>query len=200
MKVLLATNNKGKLERYRKLLAGTDIELLIPADLGIDVIDVEETGKTLAENAILKASAYLGKVDFPILANDTGFYVEGDGFIAAPKRFALGGKQEKELSQEEIAEYMMEFWKAIAEKHGGEVDAAFPETFALVYPDGTVRTEESRREILLTNREFGPVHLTLPIRSLYISKDTRKPALTHTPEEEEQELLPVRTALLSLLS
>lgn len=199
MKVLVATNNAGKVERYRKLLRDTDIELVTPKDLGIETIDVEENGKTLAENAELKARAYFGKTDLPILANDTGFYVEGEGLVEAPKRTALGERSEKEMTEEEIARALLEFWKGIARKYGGEVDAAWPEVFVLVLPDGSSRTVESRREILLTDKDFGPLHLTMPLRPLYISKMTGKPAIQHTLAEEDYELTPVRDALVSLL-
>ncbi len=199
MKVLVATNNTGKVERYRKLLRGTDIELFTPSELGIEAVEVEETGETLAENALLKARAYLGKTDLPILANDTGVWVEGEGMVTAPKRMALGNRDERGLSQEEIALALKDFWKGIAVKHGGSVDAAWPETFVLVLPDGTERLAESRREITLTDTEFGPLHLTMPLRPLYLSKTTGKPAIQHTVEEEDAELAPVREALLSLL-
>jgi XTP/dITP diphosphohydrolase len=198
-KILVATNNAGKVERYRKLLRDTDIELVTPRELGIEPEDVEENGKTLAENAELKARAYFGKTHLPILANDTGFYVEGEGLVEAPKRLALGDRSEKEMNQQEIAEALLMFWKGIATKYGGEVDAAWPEAFVLVYPDGTSRMVESRREVLLTDKEFGPLHLTMPLRPLYISKMTGKPAIQHTLEEEDYELTPVRDALVSLL-
>lgn len=68
MKILLATNNRAKVERFKRLIKNIDpnIELFSPADLGIETINTEETGATLAENARLKAKAYLGKVDMPI--------------------------------------------------------------------------------------------------------------------------------------
>lgn len=199
MKVLVATNNKGKVERYRQLLAGTDIELFTPAELGIESVEVEENGETLAENAELKARAYLGKTELPILANDTGIWVEGEGMINTPRRTALAGLDEEKLTQEEIAEIMMEFWKSIARKYGGEVAAAWPETFAVAMSDGSVRFAESRREIILTDQQHGPVNLHMPLRPLYRSKMTGKPVLEQTPEEEAAELAPVRDALISLL-
>lgn len=199
MKVLVATNNKAKIERYRMLLRGTQFELFTPDELGIEAIDVEETGATLAENALLKARAYRGKTELPILANDTGVWVEGEGMVTAPKRIALGGKEEKDMTKEEIAAAMLAFWKGIAAKHGGSAEAAFPEAFALILPDGTERTKDSRREITLTDTEFGTPHIQFPLRSLYISKITGKPAVTHMQEEDDAELAPVREALLSLL-
>ena len=202
MKVFLATNNEGKIERFKWLFqhVGKDVEVLAPKDLNIDVIDVVENGKSLKENAMLKAKAYLGKVDMPIIANDTGFYVEGDGFVDAPKRKALGEIDEKILTKEEVSRKILEFWKGVATKHGGKVDAAWIETFVAVYPGGMEKDAESRREIILTDQEFGKAHPQMPVRALYYSKATNKPAILQTEEEELVEMKPVIEALSEILT
>ncbi|MFH1048855.1 MAG: non-canonical purine NTP pyrophosphatase [Patescibacteria group bacterium] len=201
MKIFLATNNGGKIERFKNLLKQVDKDLKVftQADLNIEAIDVIENGKTLVENAKLKAMAYLGKVDMPILANDTGFYVKGDGFVDAPKRKALGEANENTLSKEEISKKLLNFWKEVATRHGGKVDAAWVEAFAVVYPNGETKEAESRREILLTNQEFGIPHMQMPVRALYYSKITNKPAIQHTQEEEILEMNPVIDALIKVL-
>ena len=56
-KLLLATNNKGKLRELRAILADLPFELVIPADIGLD-LDVSEDGTTYAENATKKALAF----------------------------------------------------------------------------------------------------------------------------------------------
>lgn len=200
-KVLLATNNHGKIERFRKLVAqaGLEVELLTPAELGIKEIDVIEDRETLVGNASKKAEAYLGQVDFPILANDTGFWIETEGFVDAPKRMALQGKEEKSLSKEQVAEKLLSFWKGKAAANGGKVDAAWVEEFVLLSPDGSVKNASSRREIILTDTEFGEPHIQMPVRALYISKTTNKPSIQHTEEEEWQELQPIIVALKELL-
>lgn len=201
MKILLATNNKGKLERFKKLIKYIDssIELFSPNELGINIDEVEENGKTLMDNALLKANAYLGKVDFPILSNDTGFYVEGDGFVDAPKRKALEGVNENDLPEEEISKRLLNFWKGVATRHGGKVDAAWVEAWVLLYPNGEINKVESRREIILTDQEFGTPHIHMPVRALYYSKITNKPAVLHTEEDEIIEMKPVLEALKKLL-
>lgn len=200
-KIFLATHNEGKIERFRNLLrhAGLDAETYSPADFGLHDIDPEESGKTLAENAEIKARAYFGKVDLPILANDTGFWVAGEGLVNEPKRKALGGTREKQLSKKEIAAALVEFWKGIARKHGGKVDAAWVEAFVLLSPDGKIRRAESKREVILTDQEFGTAHIQMPVRALYISKVTNKPSIQHTAQEEIMELKPITDALTKLL-
>ena len=199
-KLFLATTNQAKIERFKKLLeyAGADVEVYSSKDFGLENIEVEENGKTLAENAEIKARAYFGKVDMPILSNDTGFWVEGEGLIDTPKRHALN-KSEKELTKEEISKSILEFWKGIAKKHGGRVDAAWEEDFFLIKPDGSTKSAKSKREIILTDTEFGKGHIQMPMRALYISKTTNKPSINHTTEEEILELKPVTDALLEVI-
>lgn len=200
-KLFLATNNAGKVERFRNLIknAGLETEIYTPKDFGLERINPEENGKTLAENAEIKARAYLGKVDMPIISNDTGFYVDGEGLVDAPKRVALGDANEEHLTKEQIAESLLNFWKGIATRHGGRVDAAWVEEFVLLNPDGEKLTSESRREVILTDKEFGDAHIQMPVRALYISKTTGKPAIQHTHEEEMLEMRPVIDALIKLI-
>ena len=56
MKFVLATHNPGKLKEMADILSGLGVEVVSPAELGIDV-EVEEPGSTFAENAMLKARA-----------------------------------------------------------------------------------------------------------------------------------------------
>ena len=73
-KVLIATTNQGKLAELRGLLADMPIDMRGLADLSI-YNDVEETGKSFRENAVLKASAYALQARLPTLADDSGLEV-----------------------------------------------------------------------------------------------------------------------------
>lgn len=75
MKFVLASHNKGKLAEMQAVLAELGIEVVMPADLGIDV-DVEETGETFAENAALKAKAIMAASGLPAIADDSGLCVD----------------------------------------------------------------------------------------------------------------------------
>ncbi len=179
---------------------GLDIKVYTPKDFGLEHIEVEESGKTLAENSEIKARAYFGKVNIPILANDTGFWVRGEGLIDAPKRTALGKTAKENLTKEEIAKALLDFWKNVATKYGGRVDAAWMEVFTLLNPDGAMRISESKREVILTDHVFSESpHIQFPMRALYISKITNKPSALHTKEEEILELKPVTDALFKIL-
>lgn len=201
MEILLASNNDAKAERLSRLVAYVDprFSMSLPSKFGLTPCEVNETGATLLENAILKASAYTGMTNLPVLSNDTGFFVEGEGFVLAPKRESLQGADTTVLTKDEIASRMRAFWKSIATKHGGEVNAAWLEAFVVRYPDGQIVTAESRRDVILTNQELGPAHPEFPVRALYYSVVTGKPAALHTPEQEHQEMVPVIEALRVVL-
>ena len=75
MKIILASNNKGKLREMRELLAELGIEVLSQREAGFD-IEVEETGTTFEENSYLKASAITALSGLPAVADDSGLMVD----------------------------------------------------------------------------------------------------------------------------
>jgi XTP/dITP diphosphohydrolase len=74
MELLIATHNPGKLREYAQIFAGLDLTLRTLGEVGITV-DIEETGKTFAENARLKALGYMQMSGLPTLADDSGLEV-----------------------------------------------------------------------------------------------------------------------------
>ena len=75
-KLIIASNNNGKIKEIKDLLAHLDIEVLSLADANID-IDVEETGVTFKENAYIKAKEIYDLVKIPVLSDDSGLEVAG---------------------------------------------------------------------------------------------------------------------------
>ena len=74
MKVVLASKNKHKLVEISQITAQFGMELVLQAELGVD-IDVEETGTTFEENSLLKAEAVMKATGLPALADDSGIAV-----------------------------------------------------------------------------------------------------------------------------
>ncbi len=74
-KLLLGTGNKAKIKELKRLFASTGIHVVdLAAFNGID--EPEETGKTFAENAAIKASAYATAANCYALADDSGLEVK----------------------------------------------------------------------------------------------------------------------------
>ncbi len=78
LKVLIATNNTGKLREYAALLDGLPIDLVTLAQAGV-LTNVEETGSSMQENAIHKAVTYSSLSKLITLADDSGLEVDALG-------------------------------------------------------------------------------------------------------------------------
>ena len=74
MKIFLATKNKGKITEFQQILSKMNVELVTCKD--IDIPDVEETGSTFVENAILKARSAASFTSLPSIADDSGIEVD----------------------------------------------------------------------------------------------------------------------------
>lgn len=77
MKLVLASGNRGKLVEMRDILSDFGVELVAQGDLGID--DIEETGTTFVENALLKARHAARMSGLPALGDDSGLCVDALG-------------------------------------------------------------------------------------------------------------------------
>ncbi len=75
MKLVLATNNKDKIREIKNLLDGTGIEILTSTDFSI-FPDIQETGDTLEQNAIIKAEGIYKATGLQSLADDSGLEVD----------------------------------------------------------------------------------------------------------------------------
>ena len=75
MEILIATNNQGKIKEIEKFLADSTIRIRSLQEFP-QIDDVEETGTTFTENAVLKAKTYSLKTNLWALADDSGLEVE----------------------------------------------------------------------------------------------------------------------------
>ena len=134
-KFVLATHNPGKLKEMGAILSQFGVEVVSPKDLGITV-DVEETGATFAENAMLKAKAICAAAKLPAIADDSGLCVDalngGPGVYSA--RYGGEGLDDK-------GRYML----LLNSMRGQPTRAAhFACAIACVFPNGDELTAEGR--------------------------------------------------------
>ena len=96
MRLLIATNNRGKLREYRDILGDLPLDLVTPADVGLE-LEIAETGATYYENARMKAEAFAQASGLLTLADDSG--LEVDALDGAPgvhsHRYAQGSDGER---------------------------------------------------------------------------------------------------------
>ncbi|MFC2019488.1 XTP/dITP diphosphatase [Chloroflexota bacterium] len=96
-KLLLATNNRGKVREYKSLLGDLPYELTTLAEQGI-ASTVEEVGRSLEENARLKAVAWAAEGHLLTLADDSGLEVDALGGEPGPlsARYAGEGASDRD--------------------------------------------------------------------------------------------------------
>lgn len=153
MKLILATRNQHKIEEIKKILSENDgsahkLEILTLRDFP-NVSEVEETGKTMRENAILKAVAVYNATGIPALADDSGLEVNAlngaPGVVSA--RFAGPGCTYKDNNVK-----LLGLLKGIPEDKKG---ATFKCVVALALSQDDIRIVEGKVKGIITDQEIG---------------------------------------------
>jgi XTP/dITP diphosphohydrolase len=147
-KLLLATNNKGKVREYQSLLKGVPFELVTPAEQGINM-EVEETGSTFEENARLKALAFARVSGLLTLADDSGLAVDalkGEPGIRS-SRYAGEGATDADR-----VKFLLAKLEHIAP---GKRTAHFICVIALAFPDGQIEICSGKCDGLIISEPRG---------------------------------------------
>ncbi len=75
MDMVIATKNKGKVKEFEYFFLQKNIQIKSLLDIN-EAIEIDETGTTFEENALLKARAICGLINQPVLADDSGLEVD----------------------------------------------------------------------------------------------------------------------------
>jgi XTP/dITP diphosphohydrolase len=130
-KLLLASNNQGKIREYKSLLRGIPFALVTPAELGI-TSNVEEAGGTFEANASLKALSMARQSGLLALADDSGLEVEALGGKPGPLSHRFAGS---DASDSDRINFLLSKLKDIPV---GNRAARFRCVIAIATPDGKV--------------------------------------------------------------
>lgn len=139
MQIIAATNNKGKIEEIAAILGPLGITVIGQRDAGL-MLEVEETGTTFEENALLKAEAAVQLSGLPALSDDSGLCVDALG--GAPGVYSA--RYAGEHATDEAC--MQKLLLALRDVPMAERTAHFTSVVALVMPDGRRFTAEGRAE------------------------------------------------------
>ncbi|MGD8406215.1 MAG: RdgB/HAM1 family non-canonical purine NTP pyrophosphatase [Anaerolineales bacterium] len=139
LKLLIATNNKGKLNEIRAILKDLQIQLVSPVDIGLDQ-EVEEDGQTYAENAAKKALAFSQASGLTSLADDSGLEVDALGGKPGLHSNRFGPPIARELGRTDASRraYLLEQLAGIPRPW----TARFRATVAIVGPGRSVQLAE----------------------------------------------------------
>lgn len=138
IRLVVASGNKNKLREIAEIF--TDFEVCSQKQMGFDE-DVEETGTTFAENALIKARAASKALGEMVLADDSGLCV--DALNGAPGVFSARYCGHHG-SDEENRAMLMKNMQGVENRK-----AHFTSAIALVYPDG--------RELVAEGHTYGEI-------------------------------------------
>lgn len=142
MKVLIASHNLGKISEFKEILSTVGFDFLTLNDLA-DVEEPEEYGLTLNENSLIKAKYYYDLFKLPVIADDTGLFIDdlgGEPGIKAARYSGFGDKENREL---------------VLKKLNGKISNAHFETVLTFYDGTNVITSNGVMLGKITNKEAG---------------------------------------------
>ncbi len=127
---LIATHNMKKREELHRILSPLGISVFLDYEKGITLTDVEETGETFEENALLKARSGCKESGMPCIADDSGLMVDAlDGRPGVYSARYMG-------EETSYAEKMAHLVKELENVKDEDRTARFVSVAALVFPDG----------------------------------------------------------------
>ncbi|MBQ1372319.1 MAG: XTP/dITP diphosphatase [Oscillospiraceae bacterium] len=149
MRVVLASQNRHKLEEIQNILSKFDMELVLQSDLGVRV-DVEETGSSFEENSALKARSVVEATGLPAIADDSGLCV--DALDGAPGIYSARYGAPHCVDDRDRLEFLLKNMRTIRSE---ERTARFVCVITLAYPDGRTLTARGSCEGLITLEPQG---------------------------------------------
>ncbi len=178
-RLLLATNNPGKVREMRRLLAGEPFEVVTPADLGI-ALDVVEDGDGYAENATLKARAFAEAGQCLALADDSGIEVDALGGGPGPFSARYGGPGLDDAGRTDL------MLRELRDVPDGEREARYQAVVAVAWPDDRIERFEGTWEGSIGHEPLGengfgydPIFRTPEGRSAADLRAEEKDAVSH---------------------
>ncbi|MBR3249529.1 MAG: RdgB/HAM1 family non-canonical purine NTP pyrophosphatase [Clostridia bacterium] len=146
--IVIASNNEHKLKEFKEIL--TEYNIVTLNDISY-YDDIEETGTTFEENALIKAQTihkYLKSrgLDYIVIADDSGLCVESlNGAPGVYSARYAGGHGDNEANRSKLQQDLI----------GKERDAYFICTIVVVYTNGEHKTFEGKTFGKITEEELG---------------------------------------------
>ena len=144
-RLAVASKNPDKIKEMEEVLAS--IGLADEIVRGLDWPDVEETGETLEENALIKARAVVEATGLPAIADDTGLEVEALGGEPGVHTARFAGPH---ATYDENVARVLEVMEGVSDRM-----ARFRTVVALVFPDGVEVVAEGSVDGVITRSRRG---------------------------------------------
>ena len=178
MKVLFATKNPAKIERYSKKLEEQKIQVLTLKDIDVK-IEVEETGKNAIENAYLKAKAYYDATGIITIGIDDTLFIE-----ELPEEKQPGTNVRRVNGKELSDDEMIEYYTNLVKQHGEKLTAKW--VYGIVIYDGKEAKQYTWSKdnfyfVSIPSEKRNPGY---PLNSISIMPSNNKYFVDLTPEEK----------------
>ncbi len=148
MRVVLASNNKNKLREIKEILKPLGYDVISQADAGVE-IEVEETGVTFEENALLKAEAVYRICKEAVISDDSG--LEVDFLNKAPGVYSHRYAGENATDRDRCDKILAELGGIPKNKR----TARFVCVIQFINKDGTVKTARGECEGIIGEKIAG---------------------------------------------
>lgn len=178
MKVLFATTNPSKVQRFKEELEKRNIELISLNDLNIK-LNIDENGKNAIENAYIKAKAYYEKTKIPTIGMDDNLFIE-----ELPEERQPGTHVRRVNGKELNDEEMIEYYTNLVKEYGGRLTSKW--VYGMVFYDekGARKYTWSRNSMYLVDKVSEKRDERYPLNSISIVPEYNKYLVDLTKEEK----------------
>lgn len=181
-KLLFATSNPAKVERFSKKLLEKGIEIISLKDINEEV-EVDENGKNAVENALIKAKAYSKIIDIPVMAMDDNLYLENVPSEKQPGTYVrrVNGKR---LSDEEMIEHYISLVKEFGKD--GKLNCRWLYGMAIIFNGKEKIYTWSKEDFYMVDKPSDKRDLGYPLNSISINKKLNNYFTDITKEEKDK--------------
>lgn len=160
MKIIFGTTNERKIEDLRNIvsLLELDLEILSLNDINYNLGEIEETGKTLEENSLIKAIniynfCQRNDIDYPILADDAGLFC--NALNGEPGVYKARYADDELLLNPDLPKYQCVLKLLDKLKNCNDRRAEYRCVVTCMFPDGTFFQEYGESEGTISKKIVG---------------------------------------------
>ena len=180
MKVLFATTNPAKVNKYKQALENKGIELITIKDLEIN-LPINENGKNAIENAYIKAKTYYEATKIPTSGMDNNLFIENLPEEKQPGTYVrrINGK---ELNDDE----MIEHYTKLVKEHSKKLMAKWVYGMVVCSDKGTAEFSWSKEHFYFVDTPSENRNPGYPLDSISIIPEFNKYLVDLTEKEKNQ--------------
>ena len=179
MKILFATTNQAKVNKYAIPLKEKGIELLTIKDLDIN-IKVEENGKDAIENAIIKAKAYYEATNITTIGMDNNLFIE-----ELPEEKQPGTHVRRVNGKELNDEEMISHYTNLVKENGGRLTVKWIYGMAICNGKGVKTHTWSKEHFYFIDKPSHKRNPGYPLDSISLVPEFNKYLVELTDEEKK---------------